>query len=368
MRKHHAKNERIKRRYLAYLEEAKRLSVSSADQAAAAIASFETSTGYKDFVAFHIEQARRFKRLLQEQKKEGTGKPLSKATLHSRLSALRSFFQWLASQPGYRKISYADAEYFNLSANDSRVATATREKSAASLDDIAHVIASIDLRSDVDLRDRAVIAFALISGARDDAIASFLTRDVDLERRTVFQDARHVRTKNRKTFTSWFFPVGGVAEQIVRDWVHFLIREKLFGPDDPLFPATLVRPNSDGLFDVAGLSRMGWATAGPIRRIFDERFTAAGLPYFHPHSFRDTLTQLGERICRTPEEMKAWSQNFGHEKVATTLMSYGQVAGHRQAEIFNSLRNSQQQSGLVFGDPDAETINRVLEYLRRKAA
>ena len=165
-----------------------------------------------------------------------------------------------------------------------------------------------------------------------------------------------------------FFRLGGSQSKSFVTGSISSSERNSFGPDDPLFPATLVRPNSDGLFDVAGLSRMGWATAGPIRRIFDERFTAAGLPYFHPHSFRDTLTQLGERICRTPEEMKARSQNFGHEKVATTLMSYGQVAGHRQAEIFNSLRNSQQQSGLVFGDPDAETINRVLEYLRRKAA
>ena len=61
MRKHHPKNERIKRRYLAYLQDAKRLSSSSADQAAAAIAMFEASTRWKDFAAFHIEQARSFK-------------------------------------------------------------------------------------------------------------------------------------------------------------------------------------------------------------------------------------------------------------------------------------------------------------------
>ena len=52
MRKHHPKNERIKRQYLAYLEEAKRMSDKTADQVAAAISLFEQSTGYKDFAAF----------------------------------------------------------------------------------------------------------------------------------------------------------------------------------------------------------------------------------------------------------------------------------------------------------------------------
>jgi hypothetical protein len=31
------------------------------------------------------------------------------------------------------------------------------------------------------------------------------------------------------------------------------------------------------------------------------------------------LARLGERLCRTPEEWKAWSQNYAHESEATTL-------------------------------------------------
>ncbi len=43
-----------------------------------------------------------------------------------------------------------------------------------------------------------LIAFALLTGARDDSIASLAVRHVDIVGRTVFQDARSVRTKNRK--------------------------------------------------------------------------------------------------------------------------------------------------------------------------
>ena len=96
-------------------------------------------------------------------------------------------------------------------------------------------------QSDIEKRDRAVVAFAILSGARDDAIASMLIRHVDLDRRTVFHDARDVRTKNRKTFTSIFFPVGTDIETIVGEWISFLAKERLFGLDEPLFPSTRIK-------------------------------------------------------------------------------------------------------------------------------
>lgn len=367
MLKHSAKNERIKRLYLAWLEEAKGLATTSADQAAAALSQFEETTNYRDFSAFNIEQARRFKRILAEQTNKETGKPLAKATVRSRLMALRAFFQWLPSQPGYRILRVSDADYFNPSANDSRVATARRERPVPSIEQIEYVIASIEPATDIDRRDRAVIAFTLVSGARDSAIASLLMRHVDVERRTVFQDARTVRTKNRKTFESWFFPASELAERIVVEWVRYLGDQRLFGHDDPLFPATLVRPAGEQLlFRPVGLSRQPWSDSGPIRRIFHQRFKAAGLPYFHPHSFRSTLTLLGEKICNT-EEFKAWSQNLGHEHVGTTFANYGKVASHRQGEIFEQLRHRSARP-LAAGDPDAKTVAWVMDYLRRKVA
>ena len=63
----------------------------------------------------------------------------------------------------------------------------------------------------------------------------------------------------------------------------------------------------------------------------------AGLPYFNPHAFRKTLVQLGQEVCKTPEDFKAWSQNLGHEDVLTTFSSYGPVRAERQANIIKSL-------------------------------
>ena len=164
--------------------------------------------------------------------------------------------------------------------------------------------------SDIERRNRALIAFTLLTGARDSAIASGKLKHVDLVAGCVFQDAQEVRSKFSKTFTTYFLTVGDEIRQIVADWVKYLREEKLWSHDDPLFPATNVVLNNTNFFKVEGLKREHWSTATPIRKIFAEVFANAGLPYFNPHSFRNTLVRLGETVCQTPEAFKAWSQNL----------------------------------------------------------
>lgn len=338
MKTHNAGNERIKRRYFAYLKEARRYSEASVDAAAKALHRFERYTKFRDFKTFHIQQAIAFKRHLAEQDNAQTGKRLSKATVLSTLNALKSFFVWLAGQPGFRsRLSYGDADYFNLSEKETRIAKAHRQTPIPTLDQIRHVIQAMPASTEIEQRNRALIAFTLLTGARDGAIASLRLRHVDLTEGCVNQDAREVRTKFSKTFTTWFFPVGDEIRTIVEEWVNWLKTEKLWGLDDPLFPATRISLGPSRQFEVAGLDRKNWSSAGPMRVIFREAFEAAGLPYFNPHSFRKTLALLGERVCHTPEEFKAWSQNLGHEKVLTTFSSYGEVAHLRQAAIIRGL-------------------------------
>jgi integrase len=363
MTKYHPKNERIKRHYFDYLKEAKRMDTSSVDMAAAAIASFEQWSNYRDFAKFHIEQAKGYKAHLAKAVNAKTGKPLAKATIHSRLMTLKAFVFWLAGQTRYKsRISYADADYFNPSANDSRIATARREKKVPTIEQVKLVLSKMPTGSDIEKRDRAIVAFTLLAGARDNAIASFSLKHIDLADRQVFQDARDVRTKNRKTFTTFFFRVGDDVEEIVRDWVEYLKGSLLFGPDDPLFPATKVGLTNSGLFGALGLSRNHWKDAAAIRRIFKAAFEAAGLPYANPHSFRDTLAQLGETRCQTAEEFKSWSMNLGHDRVLTTFTSYGAVSTNRRREIIATLKCEP----IRCSGSDIDEIAALVERMRKK--
>ena len=346
MVKHNAKNERIKRKYLSYLSDARRQSIPTTDATAKALARFEAYTNYRDFGTFHYEQAIHFKKHLARQKAERSGEELSKATLHSTCTQLKRFFQWLALQAGYKsRLQYADADYFNLSDKERRIATAHRAQRVPTLEQIKHAISSMDTRTDLEKRNRALVAFTLLTGARDSAIASMKLKHVDLVANRVYQDAREVKTKFSKTFTSYFFPVGDDIRAIVEEYVHHLRENLLWGNEDPLFPATRVVVGPNRQFQASGLARSHWQNASAIRTIFRDVFHKAGLPYFNPHSFRNTLVRLGEQLCRTPEEFKAWSQNLGHEKALTTFLSYGEVAPQRQADIFSS-RNARR-----FGEP-----------------
>ena len=71
MRKHHPENERTKRRYFEFLKHAKRLSEASVDQAAAAIADFESATRQRDIRQLSIEWAQKYNRQLAERTNAG---------------------------------------------------------------------------------------------------------------------------------------------------------------------------------------------------------------------------------------------------------------------------------------------------------
>jgi site-specific recombinase XerC len=364
MTKFNAANERAKHRYLHYLKEVKGRDDASIDGAAKAIHRFEEHSKHRDFRKFHVEQARAFKAHLMATANSRTGEPLSASTIHSTLAALKAFLVWLAQQRGYgSRIKFADAEYFNAPHNLSRVATARRYKACPTVKQVLTILEAMPTGTDIEQRDRAVIAFTLVSGARDRAIVSFKLKHVDIENELIEQDAREVRTKRAKTFTTWFFPVGEDIRKIVVDWVSYLREQKGFGPEDPLFPKTKVGTGGDVEFRAIGLDKEHWANANPVRTIFRKACLLAGLPYFNPHSLRNTLVQLAYDLKLDPESFKAWSQNLGHDDCLTTFSSYGQVPAARQAEIIRGLADSGQTFDL---STQAEMFRKLADQMQRQ--
>jgi site-specific recombinase XerC len=164
--KHNPENERIKHRYFGWIKEAKQCSDATVDSVAKALSRFEEYTRYRAFKAFHFEQAVAFKRHLSDQMGQRSGKKLSKATLRGTLKPPRHFFFWLVDQPGYKAhIRHTDADYFNLSEKDTRIATAQRERKAPTLEQVRHVIETMPSGNEIEHRDRALMAFALLTGA-----------------------------------------------------------------------------------------------------------------------------------------------------------------------------------------------------------
>ncbi len=337
MRKRNEENERIKRAYLGYLKQAKGQDETSLDKAAAAILMFEEATGFKSFKAFHIEQAGRFKVFLEKRKNKRTGKPLSLSTRDATLRLVKAFFHWLASQPGYKsRISYSDVEYFNNNSKNARAAHSQRPLPFPSIQQCAHAFQAMPEGSDEKLRDKAIFAFLMLTSARGSAVASLRLKHINLHDGYVFQDGREVDTKNSKTIDTWFFPVDPAYRRYFEDWVHYLSDVKFFGPEDALFPKARVGV-LDGRFANLGLSRDPHGSSAKVRTVIKEAFAAVQMPPYTPHGYRKTLVGLGNEVCQTLEQMKAWSMNLGHENLATTAGSYLPVSRERQGEVLKGL-------------------------------
>lgn len=209
MQAHNPKNERIKRAYFEYAKEALGYSEQTIDATAAALARFERFTKFAEFKDFRKDQAIDFKEYLSSQKGPRGEGGLSKATILSTVNVLKTFVRWLSREPGYKhKIRWGDADYFNLTRNDVAIAKASREKRFPTVEQVRRVIEIMPQGTEIEMRDRAIIAFTLMTAARVGAIASLQLIHADPENGVVYQDARQVNTKFRKSFPTYFMPVG----------------------------------------------------------------------------------------------------------------------------------------------------------------
>lgn len=326
-----AKNERIKRAYRIFLKEADGKADATIEQIMKAIERYEACTSRADFGTFDQRKAVRFKDHMAAQE-------LAKATILSTVTALKRFFGWLSHQSGYRsRIRRTDIEYLNLADRDIRAAKAPADRPAPSLDQVRKAFAGMPTKTTIDRRDRAVFALLGLTGIRDGALITLKLKHFNETDLRILQNPNEVATKNAKRIDTFLIDIASELKAALIDWKHHLVEKELFSPTDPLFPKTAIGQDRNDCFVAVGLSREHWASAQSVRNLVKAAFEAVGLPYFHPHTFRHMLVEQAYRLCRTPEQFKAWSQNFGHEDVLTTLRSYGKIDLQRQRQILQSI-------------------------------
>jgi site-specific recombinase XerD len=342
------KNERVKRDYADYLRRADGKAEQTVRQIEKAILRYEDFTGFADFGTFNQQVARRFKEDLAKQ-------DLAKATIFSTVTAVKRFFGWLAMQRGYkRKISLTDVDFLSLSGKDVRAAKAPADKIYPTLEQIERVLEVMPVQTPIEKRDRALIAFTILTGIRDGAMVTLRLKHVEVEQRRVVQNPNEVATKASKRIVTYFYPVGAQIEQIVIDWVRHLREDLLFGDDDALFPRSAMSHDKNMCFVATGLARECWSGAGQVRGIFKAAFARAGLAAFTPHSFRHTLVQIAYQRKLSHAEMKAWSQNLGHESMLTTLSSYGKIPVEQQGELVRQAKpHDDRERPVTVGEMEA---------------
>ncbi|MEL6112729.1 MAG: tyrosine-type recombinase/integrase [Pseudomonadota bacterium] len=324
MTKLNPKNERIKMAYAEDLQRLDGLSDTTIDQRLTAIKRFEEATDYVDLDTLDYVTVIRFVDTMST-------RDVASKTKVATVRHVKAFFTHLAVEgtlkaKGARKAIKA----IRLSEKDTRAGQAKPRARFASVNLITETLLAMPKTNDIERRNRALLAFTLVSGARDGAICSMRVGHVDLEAAQILQHPDEVKTKNSKLINSWFFPVGDVFIDEVRDYITHLKTDLGFTDMDPLFPSTAMGHDENDRFIAIGLSKSHWANAGPMRDIFRTAFEAVGARYYNPHSFRNTLMALAYDRQLSGEALKAWSQNLGHEHLDTSINSYGPVSPDRQ--------------------------------------
>ncbi len=325
------KNAKAIRRYMEYLREAKKRSESTIRSVERAIRLYEASTKDADFATFSRSGVKQFAAWLEE---KGT----SSRQIYQVYNQLKAFFHWLAFQTGYKsRIDVSDIEYLSLDRKKMQEVTSPDIVDWPSKEYVAKLAKSIETITEIDMRDRAIISFLLLSGMRDMAIASLPLGCFDPHNLEVAQyPDKGVSTKFSKRFVSRLFVFDEELLSFVLDWANYVTTERQFSSNDPLFPRTRVFRNKEtSEFSASEVEPVFWKSAGPIREILKSRSEKAAMVYFRPHAFRHAASQLALRQCTGPEEIRAVSQNLGHENVGTTLTSYAKLTPERIGQVLS---------------------------------
>lgn len=354
------KNERIKRRFFRWLKGADGCCDSTVSAVEKAILLYEDFAKGEDFALFNPDKAIEFKEWLSLRTHKG--KQLAPVTYSTYLRFLRKFFGWLCNESGYKsRVKINSVGFLRLTEKEERIAAQPSRRNYPSLEYVQKLADSVKVECEVDLRDRALIAFTLMSGMRDSAIASLPFGCFDEESRIITQNPRQgVQTKFSKNIQTSLIPFSDTLLTYFMEWVQHL-KSKGFGIQDPLFPRTKLLQGQDNMSFDRGreVARVFWQAAGRIREIFRLRAKQAEQPYFPPHTFRHLAFDLALKACRTGDQIKAISQNFGHEYVATTFASYANYEPRRLAEVIQGITLSGDSKTAISEDIIQEVVQKL---------
>lgn len=316
------KNERLKLDWTTEL--AKEFSPATVDQRLAALAEYETATDCADFAAICEDKVAEYISAV-------LARDIASRTRVSNVRQVKRFFEYLVmTEQLSGKRAYGPIKSLKLPRKNRQAGRASKTRPVPTLAQITDTIYAMPKTTATERRNRALIAFTLLSGARDGAIVSMTAGHVNLAGREVMQHPDEVDTKGSAHIHTWFFPVGQMVIDEVADYLAFLRNDLGFTESDPLFPATRNGHDENRQFTPYGLSKARWANAQPMRDVFRAAFVSNDLPYFNPHSFRKTLMARAYELGLSGEALKAWSQNLGHKKLDTSINSYGAVSRDRQ--------------------------------------
>lgn len=365
-------NEQVKRRFYEWLKASKGFSKESIRNYEKAIWTWEDFTEKKDFSSFNKTIAESFKCWLKDKKKINSEEKISISYCYDTIRFLKIFFDWLSKQAGYKsRINQTAIDYLNLTRKEIKEATQPKNVAYPSLEEIKKTIKGIEGKTEIEMRDKALFSFALLTGARISAIRTLPMKSFDKENLVIYQDpSLGVETKFSKRIVSSLLPFSyKEALNYFLDWYNYLEKEKGFNQNDPIFPATKIENGKENIsyYNTGKVEPKKLKSSSSLRSIFKKRFENAGVKYYYPHTFRHWWVKEIAKLPLTEEEKKAISQNLGHENVGTTFGSYGygKIAEDRQIEIVKNIDFEGRNKNIICS-LNKEDLKQLMEEVLEK--
>ncbi|WP_171230810.1 tyrosine-type recombinase/integrase [Ruegeria sp. HKCCA4008] len=256
---------------------------------------------------------------------------LGNSTIRHHASQVRQFFKWLRLQDGYKRLSQNIPLYLELPKAVHAKTLPRDDRDYLTIEQAEKMLEKMPDRTIAERRDRAMVACAYTSGLRAAALTTLRLKHIDLYKRELVQNALEMRAKNGKSFRSVFFPRTEAFQEVLVNWLSELVVLG-FTQDDAVFPelAHLKQRGSE----ISPVPPMKSSSA--VSCAFNLATSQIGRKCT-PHSVRDTLKALGDELCTSPKDRKAWSLNLGHTNEKITEIYYGKMSDHQRRSIIEGL-------------------------------
>jgi len=353
VKKYCSENEKVIKNYI----EVKRFKFaeSTISQILKAIEKYQEFTSYKDFKQFNIKSVNHYVRHLRDSK-------LSVSTINGYLTSLRNFFEWLCSQTGYKsRIKLDVVELLSINNNELNQLNKSINKDYPTLEQAKTIFSAVKINNDVDRRDKALIATAILTGMRSESLRTLTLGAIDIQKKEIFQSVKTgVKTKFGKDIFSKIFNFDEEMRDCITDWYSYLKEIKLYNNTDPFFPKTKRRQTEDDLaFIFDEIEPDFWQSHSSISKVFKERAKQANIRTFSPHRYRDLAVSLAIEKCNGDFYLiKAVSQHFGHEDTRLLIETYAPLRPKELSQAFEKIDNNSNDND--FSEEDKQLARKLL--------
>jgi len=340
-------NEKIKENYQKYLKNERnyKLVDDTAKNKLSYVNKFDEQCGFADFKDFNADKGISFYSYLKEQNIEIT-------TVIKYLYSVKEFLEWY-----FRTHKVADSKHlidslvvFNPTEEDKRLANRLTYIEYPTLEEFEKII-DFEEKTITDKRDRAILAFLFISCARIGAVSTTTLDLVDLKKMIYYQDPLEgVKTKRQKHIITKLLPFDDRYYVIIKEWINYLQTEHSFTDKDPLFPKIKNYTTGEEVL------KKFMDGEGEYNKMLEKRCLNAGCQKYHPHAFRHFGISQALKHVRTGTQLKALSQNVGHEDICTILEQYAKMKPDRYMEVLDRMIKVKPEQKTVDEMTNAELL------------